>query len=399
LTALKRTLSLPLVVFYGLGTILGAGIYVLVGAVVAEAGAKAPLAFVVAAVIAAFTAFSYAELVGRFPRAAGEAAYVDAAFGQAWLTRLVGIGVVMIGVVSAATIANGFASYLAVFVEVPAFAAVGAVVVTIGVVAAVGIETSVWAAAACTIVELAGLAFVVAIAGGGIFSGAALTALVPPSDPAGLTGIGAGAFLAFYAFIGFEDMVNIVEETRAPERNVARAIVIALVVSTLVYVLVALTVVTAVPLAEVAKSEAPLAVVVEGAGADPRIIAGVSLVAVVNGALVQVVMASRVLYGLGNGALVPAALARVHPVTRTPLVATGVVTALVAGFALSLPLVELAAITSIVTLGVFTAVNAALVTVQAREGLAGAVFRVPRVVPLVGAGLSIALVIVEFVAR
>ena len=154
---LKRSLSLPLVTFYGLGTILGAGIYVLVGAVAAVAGPWTPCAFLLAAVIAAVTALSYAELVRRMPLCAAEASYVDAAFGRPLLTLGVGLAVVLAGVVSSATIANGFAAYLDVFVSAPRAVALCALIGTLTLIAAVGIEASVWAASLMTLIEIAGL--------------------------------------------------------------------------------------------------------------------------------------------------------------------------------------------------------------------------------------------------
>ncbi|MGR8918518.1 MAG: APC family permease [Gammaproteobacteria bacterium] len=393
---LKRALSLPQIVFYGLGTILGAGIYVLIGAVATEAGRHVPLAFIGAALIAGLTALVYAEMSSRMPVSAAEAMFIDSAFGRRPLTLLVGLAVVLTSIVSSATIANGFAGYLATFAPVPPAPAIALLVLTLGAIAAIGIEASVWAATTITLVEIGGLLLVVAVAGDNVFSGASITALTPPGDFAGMAGIATGAVLAFYAFIGFEDMVNVAEEVHDAPRNLPRAIVIALIVSTLLYVLVALTAVTAVPLADLAGSTAPLAVIVAAHGLDPRVIAAVSLLAVVNGALIQIIMGTRILYGLARDGRLARVLAQVHPRTRTPLPATATVTALVLFFALWLPLVRLAALTSVIILLVFAAVNAALIALRLRGGGAEPAFRVPLWVPFAGCGLSLTLVACEW---
>ncbi len=395
---LKRSLSLPLVTFYGLGTILGAGIYVLVGAVAAVAGPWTPCAFLLAAVIAALTAFSYAELVRRLPLCAAEASYVDAAFGRPLLTLGVGLAVVLAGVVSSATIANGFAAYLEVFVSAPRAAALCALIGTLTLIAAVGIEASVWAASLMTLIEIAGLMLVIAAAGEDLLAPGTLAALVPPLDETMPGAVTAGAFLAFYAFLGFEDMVNIAEEVRDVERVMPRAIVAALVVATLLYVLVALAAMRAVPLAEVAGSEAPLAVIVSAHGMDARIIAAISMIAVVNGALVQIVKSARVAFGLARDGRLPRGLARVNAATRTPLAATALVGALVLGFALSLELVRLAELTSLITLAIFIVVNLSLIAIERAARKAGAQARFPLWLPALGLALSVALIGAELLA-
>jgi len=395
---LKRSLSLGLVTFYGLGTILGAGIYVLIGAVAAVAGPWTPCAFVLAAVIAAVTALSYAELVRRMPLCAAEASYVDAAFGRPLLTLCVGLAVVLAGVVSSATIANGFAAYLEVFVATPRGVALSALVATLTLVAAIGIEASVWAASLMTLIEIAGLLLVIGIAGDDLIAPGTLTTLLPPLDETMPGAVTAGAFLAFYAFLGFEDMVNIAEEVRDVERVMPRAIVVALVVATLLYVLVALAAMRAVPLADMAGSEAPLAVIVAAHGMDARIIAAISMVAVVNGALVQIVKSARVTFGLARDGRLPRVLARVHAGTRTPLLATALIGALVLGFAWSLELVRLAALTSLITLVIFTLVNLSLFVIERRERTAGGRARYPLWLPALGLILTVALIAAELLA-
>jgi len=291
-TELKRGLSLWLLVLYGLGNILGAGIYVLVGKVAGSAGLFAPVAFLVASLVAAFTALSYAELVARYPLSAGEAVYVQKGLGLPALSVIVGLLIVLMGAVSAATIARGFVGYLDILIEVPDAVAIALLVVVLGMTATWGIVESVSIAALVTLVELLGLAMVLAVAGDSLFTiPERLPELMPPMDPVIWQGILFGAFLAFYAFVGFEDMVNVAEEVRNPVRNVPLAILIALGVTTLLYAAVSLTAVLTVAPQQLAASDAPLATVYQQAtGSKPVVLSIISIFAVVNGALIQIIM-------------------------------------------------------------------------------------------------------------
>src|SRR3989338_3465696 len=255
---LKRTLSLAQITFYGLGTILGAGIYVLVGKVADTAGLYAPIAFLIAALLAGLTGLSYAELAARHPKSAGEAVYVEDGLRWRSLSILVGFLIIIAGIVSAATIANGFVGYLHVFVVVPDWLAITLLVFSLGGLAAWGIDESVMAATFITLIEIGGLLLILAVAGGSLAElPARLPELIPPPDGVVWQGILLGAFLAFYAFIGFEDMVNVAEEVKDPTRNLPLAILIAIGVSTVLYLLVALVAGPAPPPAELAQSRGP----------------------------------------------------------------------------------------------------------------------------------------------
>ncbi|MDX1486655.1 MAG: amino acid permease, partial [Acidiferrobacterales bacterium] len=352
---LKRSLSLPLITFYGIGTIVGAGIYVLIGEVAGLAGIYAPVAFALAALIAGFSAFSYAELSARYPRSAGEAVYVDAAFHRPLLSALTGWAVVLIGIVSAATIANGFVGYLHLFVQVPEGLAISSLVVALGLLAIWGISESVWVATVITVLELLGLLMVLFLAGDSL---AQLphrwSELVPALESTPWVGIVLGAFIAFYAFIGFEDMVNVAEEVKNPQRNLPLAIILALFITSGIYILIALTAVLAVPPEVLSQSKAPLATLIEEAGNHSPVSIGlISLIAVVNGALIQIIMASRVVYGMAQQHAAPTTFAVVNPKTQTPIRATVLIIIAVLTLALWLPLVKLATITSFITLMVF----------------------------------------------
>ncbi len=362
---LKRSLKLPVVTFYGIGAILGAGIYVLIGEVVAVAGYFAPLSFLAAATIALFSAFSYAELGARFPRSAGEAAYIDEAFGQQWLTRLIGLMVIFTGIVSAATMATGVVGYFQLFIDWPDAVVIALFVLVTGAVAVWGIEESAWVVVVITLLEVGGLFYVIFIAADSMATLSVTKAmLAAPKDSTLLTSIFLGGFLAFYAYIGFEDMVNIAEEIKRPEKILPRAIILALSISTLLYMTVSFAALSVLTPDVLAKSSAPLADVVAAKGESASWVGLISLIAVINGAIVQLIMASRVVYGLASRQLLPVNLAAVNPYTSTPIRASVLCVAITLLLALLFPLVILAQITSIIVLSIFVLVNAALVRIN-----------------------------------
>jgi APA family basic amino acid/polyamine antiporter len=394
---LDRRITLTMLWLYGLGTILGAGIYVLVGEVAGKAGMQAPWAFLVAATIASFSAFSYAEFSSRLPLSAGEAAYVSKAFSKSWLAVIVGLSVTFTGIVAAATILHGFLGYLEVFVRVNQQIGILFLVCILGGLAAWGIGQSVLVASLITLLEIFGLCFV-------IFCGAGHLAEIPSQWHAlrpslagpSLYGVITAAYIAFFAFLGFEDMVNEAEEVIAPQRNVPLGIVLALVTGTLLYMLVALVAVLAVEPSRLQASAAPLAMVVEQNGYPPQIITVISLFAVINGALIQIVMASRVMYGMAKQALLPQVLATVYPKTKTPLMATAVVSILILTFAWWLPILKLAEVTTAFALFNFTLVNMALLKEKLAHPIPRAPFHVPIWVPLLGALLSTSMAVFYF---
>ena len=394
---LRRSLSLPLVTLYGLGTIIGAGIYVLVAKVAAQAGLYAPLSFLLAALLATFTGFSYAELTARYPKSAGEAVYVQEGLRRRELSLLVGFLIIITGVVSAATIVKGFVGYLHVFVAVPDAVAITLVVLALGGLAVWGISESVAAATLITLVEIGGLLFIIIVAGNSLTTlPARWPELVPPVDLVVWEGILLGAFLAFYAFIGFEDMVNVAEEVRDPTRVLPRAILLALAGATILYILVALVAVLALPPSELAETRAPLALIYERVtGQPPTLITLISLFAIINGALIQIVMGSRVLYGMSREGWIPNWLGRVHARTQTPHLATFLVAGVILVLALWFPLVALAKFTSFVILVVFALINFSLIRIKRRDPAPADIRTYPAWIPWAGFVLTTAFVLYQ----
>lgn len=318
-TRLKRSLGLIAVTLYGIGAIIGAGIYVLIGEVAGAAGYFAPLSFFIAAFIALFSALSYAELSAKFPRSAGEAIYVQEAFGQPLLTRVVGLLVIFTGVVSAATLSAGMVGYFHVFINWPAALVIVLFVAIIGAIAILGIQQSAWMVGAITVIEAGGLIYVIftadATMGVREWSSELSTTDI---DLSVLSGIFLGCFLAFFAFIGFEDMVNIAEEIKHPENTLPRAILLALLLATLLYIAVIVAALSTLPPEQLAASKAPLADVMIASGQPAEWIALISLIAVINGAIVQLIMAARVIYGMARNRMLPRPLAHVDAKTSTP---------------------------------------------------------------------------------
>lgn len=382
---------------YGLGTIIGAGIYVLVGEIAGQAGLFAPIAFLVAAIVATFTGFTYGELAARLPFSGGEAVYANVAFNRKWLSGLTGWAVVLTGVVSAAALVNGFSGYFLIFIELPEWWVVIALVFLLGGIAVWGIEQSAWSAAIMTVLSVVGLVWVLVVTFSTIeFNTIEFGDFVPPFDMAVWSGIFIGGFLAFYAFVGFEDMVNVAEEVQHPERTIPRAILIALAISTLLYALVAFAAVFTLPIDQLQSSRAPLAdmMVATGQGSE-RGIALLSLMSVVNGALVQIIMASRVLYGMARLELAPARFDFVNPVTRTPVLATCITALVVLAFALWLPVSTLAQITSLVVLLVFAVMHLVLLRLKTLEPSPEGIKTVPFAWPAVGLVLTLGLILLR----
>lgn len=394
-SSLRRSLGGPAMVFFGLGTIIGAGIYVLIGEVAAQSGSWTPLSFLAAAVVAAFTGLSYSELVARHPRSAGEAVYVDAAFRRRWLSTAVGWGVVITGLVSAATLTRGFAGYLGQLVPAPQWTAICLLVVGVTALAITGVRQSVGAAVAVTVLEILGLLLVVSASAGEWTADRNWDVWSAGLPDASWLGIAAGAFLAFYAFIGFEDMVNMAEEVREVSRVLPRAILVAIGVSTVIYLLVSLVAVVAVTPAELAGSDAPLTTMVAGSSwMPPTVITVISLLAIVNGVVVQFLMGPRVMFGLSRDEGGPRWLGRVSAKTQTPVAATVLFALAVLVFALAMPLGRLAQITSAVILVIFVLVNLSLIRLRRTEPFDG--FRVAAPVPYIGAVTCAVLLVAQF---
>ncbi len=358
---LRRTLTLPWLVFYGVGVTVGAGIFALIGEIVGLTSDAAPMSFLIAGLIAAITGVSYAILVSVYPLAGGEAVFVTRGLGPI-LGWLAGVGVAITGIVSSATLSVAFAGYASSLIGLPHEVYILCMITILAGVAWFGIKESVLFAAFVTVLEVGTLLLVFA------FGLPYLSSLPNVSQ---LTGMAmgtngfalvlSGAVLAFFAFIGFEDIVNLAEETAQPKSTVPRAIIWTLVLTVFIYFALSLIAVSVPGRDEIVQSSAPMAVLFSNAtGLSGKPIVVLASVAMINGILVQIIMSSRVLYGMANEGLLPNWFAVVDPHRRTPSRATFFVAIFVLTLALALPLVRLAEITSLVVLGVFAFVNLSL---------------------------------------
>jgi basic amino acid/polyamine antiporter, APA family len=395
---LKRAISSRMLLAFVIGDMLGAGIYALVGEVGAETGGAIWTSFTVAFVLALLTAFAYAELVTKYPYAAGSALYVNRAFRIPFLTFMVAFAVMASGIASAATLSRAFAGdYFSVFIDLPVVLVAIAFIVLVAAINARGIAESVKVNVVLTVIEVAGLLLIVAI-------GVAAIAGAGEADPdfgrnldfkegeSVFLAIVGGTTLAFYALIGFEDSVNVAEETRNPRRAFPRALFGGLLIAGALYLLVTLTASGVVPTGQLAGSSGPLLEVVrEGPlGIPLKVFAAIALLAVANGALINMIMASRLVYGMSRQGIVPALFGRILQGRRTPLAAILFTTVIAAALIATGDLSDLADTTVFLLLVVFTVVNVAVLVLR-RDRLDVDHFHAPTLLPILGAAVSIFL--------
>ncbi|WCO65405.1 APC family permease [Iamia majanohamensis] len=392
-TPLARAISPRLLALFITGDILGAGIYALVGEVAGEVGGAIWASFLVAFGLAALTAFAYAELVTKYPHAAGAALYVNKAFRVPMVTFVVAIVVMASGISSAAGASRAFGGdYLSEFVTLPTVLVAIGFLGLIGLVNFVGIKESIRLNVVMTVIEAGGLLFIVGLGVATLVNGEGEPGRVLEftQDGALPLAVLSGATLAFFSFIGFEDSVNVAEEVQDPSRSYPRALMWGLVAATTIYLGVALTASMVVPTDDLAGSTAPLLRVVELGPVDVplRLFAAVALFALFNTALINMVMASRLLYGMANQGIMPRALGRVHPRRRTPWVAIVGTTVLAAALAATGDLTDLADTTVVLLLAVFTVVNICVFVLR-RDEVDHDHYRAPLVLPALGAAASV----------
>lgn len=395
-THLKRVVTTSMLTLYGIGNIVGAGVYVLVGKIAEPAGYLAILAFFIAALVAFGAALSYAELASRFPVSAGIAVYLHKAFKAKKLSTIIGLMLVGAGIVSSATLLKGFAGYFSQLTGLePWIGIIGAAIILTAIMLK-GIKESVGVAALLTIIEVGGLMF---LAGSVLFfQPTAVTTFangfheaLGSFNIASFAGVISAAFIAFYAFVGFEDMVNIAEEVKKPQTAFPRAILYSMAVVTVVYIIVTVVALGVLTPQTLSSSSAPLADVFRAAtGNGAGVIIIISLLATLNGVLVNIVMGSRFLYGMARRGWIPEWFSKVskwHVPARGTLIVSGL--SLIA--ALLLPIEQLAQSTSLLLLCVFLAANISLIVVRRRQPNPDNLKISPTYMPWIGAVASAAL--------
>ena len=404
---LKRVMGPGLLLLFIVGDILGTGVYALTGDVAGEVGGAAWAPFIVAFAIALVTAFSYLELVTKYPQAAGAALYTHKAFGIHFLTFIVCFTVMSSGITSASTASRAFAANLARGFDLDDANKTLIMLVALGFMALValinlrGVGESVKANIVLTLVELSGLLLVILVGFFAVFGGkgdfSRTMIFESPGDKSAFFAVTAATSLAFFAMVGFEDSVNMAEETKDPVRIFPRMMITGIGLTGMIYVLVSLCAVALVPVGVLAESDTPLVEVVRtGAPGLPieTLLPFISMFAVANSALINMLMASRLLYGMSRQDVLPRFLGKVHRRRQTPWSAILFTTALAFGLiifvsnASSDAVAALGGTTSLLLLGVFTIVNI-VVLVLRRDHVEHADgsrhFVAPSVLPVVGA--------------
>lgn len=385
--------------FYGVGMILGAGIYSIIGKAAGIAGENLWQGFVLAAVAAFFTALSYAELATMYPKAGAEYFYLKNAFpNKRRIATTVGVMMFFAGSATAATVATAFADYLDHFIAVPIVSIAAGLLFFFTVINIVGIRESAWFNVVFTLIEMGGLVLFIVIGARSPSFGAALTTLPTFATVS-------SAALIIFAYFGFENIVNLSEETQHPERTVPRAILLSLALSTILYLLVSIAAVALLAPEQLATSEAPLVdAAVMRSPTIAAVLGAVALFSTANTALIALITASRILFGVANDGVLPSVLARTFPRRKTPWVAACAALC-VALLLLPLGAVEIiASVSSLATMSAFIAVNTALIALRLRDPDRPRPFRVPLTIgriplfPIAGAAIA-AIFLLQFPAK
>jgi amino acid transporter len=392
---LKRKITGPLLFMFILGDVLGAGIYALMGVLSGDVGGMLWAPLLVALLLALLTAGSYAELVTKYPKAGGAAVFAERAYRQPLVSFLVGFCMLAAGVTSAAGLALAFAGdYLATFVDIPAVPAAIGFLALVACLNARGISESVKSNVVMTVIELTGLLIVIVtvsiMVGGGRGDVGRATQLPDGATPA--LAILAGAIVAYYSFVGFETSANVAEEIRDPSKVYPTALFGALITAGVLYALVGIASATALPSNELSESSGPLLAVVaaSGVGVPDWLFSAIALVAVANGALLTMIMSSRLAYGMAEHGLLPGVLSRVLPQRRTPWVAIVATTAVAMLLTLVSDLSTLAETVVLLLLIVFISTNIAVLVLR-RDTVEHSHFRVWTAVPVLGVASCVLL--------
>ncbi|HEX7235793.1 MAG TPA: APC family permease [Gammaproteobacteria bacterium] len=383
---LHRVIGAKLLLFLVIGDMLGTGIYALTGDVAGRVGGAAWLAFGAAFLVALLTATSYLELVGKYPHAAGAALYSQRAFGSRFLTFLVGFAVMCSALTSVAAASRAFAGYFQQIAVVSFVVLVPVFILGLAAINFRGVGESVKVNVVMTCIEFTGLLIVIAVGflalGSGMGDpGKALE--FNAGNPFGL--VLSGAALAFFAIIGFEDSVNMVEETTDPQRDFPRAFFIGITITGLIYMLVAFVTTTLVPLEVLRETNQDLLEVVRvGAPWFPLVVFSfIAMIAVSNTSLINLMMASRLLYGMSNEHVIPRIFGTVHQRRRTPWVAIVFTTAIALALAARSDVARLGGTTALLLLCVFALVNVAVLVLR-RHSVEHKHYRAPTFCPILG---------------
>ncbi len=388
---LNRSIGLVALVLFGVGDILGAGIYGLVGKAAGQMGNAVWLAFLASMVAAGLTGLSYASLGSRYPVAGGASFIAQRAYQRVWLSYGVGLAILASGLTSMATATRVFSGYFQGLLgsEISiSFIIIGFALLLAGLVFW-GIKESMLANAVCTVIELGGLLLIIIF--GFRYIGSVdyfdATTVTNPTGDLGFSLILTGAVLTFYSFIGFEDILNVAEEVKDPKRNLPLGVLLAVSIASLIYMSISVIAVSVVPAHELANSKQPLVDVMKVSAPwfPSSVYSIIAMFAVANTALLNFVMGSRLIYGMSKQGLLPKVLSKVHGKTHTPYIATLGIFVILLALALSGEVTSLAKSTSLLLLLCFMLVNIALIILKKKAGEPQGSFEIPTFVPVLGA--------------
>ena len=393
MSELKRHIGLFHLTMYGVGLILGAGIYVLIGEAAGFAGNSMWISFLLGAIVALFAGLSYSELAALYPKAAAEYTFVKNAFKSNFFGFIIGWLTAITSIIVAATVSLGFGGYLIQFIEIPITVGAIVLIVILSLVNFIGIKESAWANTIFAIITAGGLALIIFLG----FTVEPVESIDYFEAPNGFSGIILAFVLIFFAFIGFEDMANVAEEVRRPHKTIPRAIMLSILITGVIYVLVSLSVVKILDWQELAVSSAPLADVAHKVlGTNGSVtLSIIALFATASTVLITLVAGARILYGMAKSNSLPQFLGRVHPKTKTPWIAVIVILITSVGFSFIGDIVIIANIVVFAIVITFAAINLAVIVLRYTEPVLKRPFRVPinigkfPILPLFGFGTTV----------
>ena len=393
MSSLSRHIGLFHLTMYGVGLILGAGIYVLIGEAAGFAGNALWISFILGAIVATFAGLSYSELTALFPRAAAEYVFVKEGFRSNFIGFLVGWLTILTSIIVAATVALGFGGYVEELTNIPIIISALIILGVLSFVNFIGIKESAWANTIFAIVTISGLAIIIVVG----FSFPIESEIDYFENPFGVSGIVLAFVLVFFAFIGFEDIANVAEEVKRPQRTMPRGIMLSVLITTIIYILVSLASIRIVGWEQLAESSAPLAFVAEQRLGQQGhfILSIIALFATASTILITLVAGARIFYGMARDGSLPSKLGLIHKKTKTPWIAVILILVTAIGFSFIGDIVIIANIVVFAVVVTFAMINLAVILLRYVKPDQERPYKVPvnigkfPVLPLFGLGATI----------
>ena len=393
MSSLSRHIGLFHLTMYGVGLILGAGIYVLIGEAAGFAGNALWISFILGAVVASFAGLSYSELTALFPRAAAEYVFVKEGFRSNFIGFLVGWLTILTSIIVAATVALGFGGYVEELTNIPIIISALIILGVLSLVNFIGIKESAWANTIFAIVTIIGLAIIIVVG----FSFPLESEINYFENPFGVNGIILAFILVFFAFIGFEDIANVAEEVKRPQRTMPRGIMLSVLITTIIYILVSLASIRIIGWEQLAESSAPLAFVAEQRLGQQGhfILSIIALFATASTILITLVAGARIFYGMARDGSLPSKLGLIHKKTKTPWIAVILILVAAIGFSFIGDIVIVANIVVFAVVVTFAMINLAVILLRYVKPDQERPYKVPinigkfPVLPLFGLGATI----------